>query len=76
MQEEMDLFLKECRKQSDMHDTGIIVDAGWSHPGWWAKECTVIALDDKTNLPIHRAHIRKGVNYTGSSKGTVCVLAS
>lgn len=69
VQEEMDLFLLTCRQKSNIHDTGIVVDAGWSHPGWWARECTVIALDDKTNLPIHRVHIRKGFNYSGSSKG-------
>lgn len=69
VEEEMEHFLHTCRQQSDFHDVGIVVDGGWSHPGWWACECTVIALDDKTNLPIHRVHIRKGFNYKGSSKG-------
>jgi hypothetical protein len=69
VEEEMKEFLAACRKLTDVHDVGIVVDAGWSHPGWWARECTVIALDDKTNLPIHRVHVRKGFNYKGSSKG-------
>lgn len=70
VEQEMEEFLATCRKQSDIHDVGIVVDAGWSHPGWWARECTIIALDDKTNLPIHRVHVRKGFNYKGASKGT------
>jgi len=63
-------FLAECRKMTpnrkDMH---IIIDAGWSHPGWWARECTVIAVDGKMNLPIAIEHVIRGQNYTGSSRG-------
>ena len=67
-------FLAECRKktpnQKDMH---IMIDAGWSHPGWWARECTVIAVDGKTNLPVAMEHIIRGENYKGSSRGSFYV---
>ena len=67
-------FLAECRKKTpnpkDMH---IMIDAGWSHPGWWARECTVIAVDGKTNLPVAMEHIIRGENYKGSSRGSFYV---
>jgi hypothetical protein len=66
-------FLNNCRSQIvDINDVSIIVDAGWSHPGWWARECTVIAIDAKTGLPVDVKHALRGKNYTGSSKGLYC----
>jgi hypothetical protein len=63
-------FIKYCRHMSpDLQDLHVIVDAGWSHPGWWARECTVIAVDAKTGLPIAVKHVIRGLNYKGSSKG-------
>jgi hypothetical protein len=54
----------------DPDDLWIILDTGWSHPGWWANECTVVVVDGKTGLPIAFEHVIKGKNYEGSSKGT------
>lgn len=67
----LESFLKTCQEQSDPADTGIVVDAGWSHRGWTARECTVIALDDKTYLPLSIKNLVKGKNYDPlcSSKG-------
>lgn len=70
VEEVLEDFLKECRnKIIDRNKVKIIIDAGWSHPGWWANECTVIALDASTMLPIAVQHIIRGDNYEGSSKG-------
>jgi hypothetical protein len=64
-------FIAECRKQVvNRHDVYLMVDAGWSHPGWWARECTVIGIDCETGLPIAIFHVVRGQNYEGSSKGT------
>ena len=52
-----------------MGDVSLILDAGWSHPGWWARECTVIAVDAKTGLPFAIKHVLKDRGYTGSSRG-------
>ena len=50
----LEQFLKECRlKTPDRHNVRVIIDAGWSHPGWWARECTVIAIDGQTGLLLH-----------------------
>ena len=66
----LDEFIITVRKQiKDPSNVGIIVDGGWSHPGWWAREHTVIALDDETGLPLGFKHVIKGENYTGSSRG-------
>src|SRR5437764_15010627 len=46
-----------------------MIDAGWSHPDWWARECTVIGVDCGTGLPIAVFHVIRGTNYNGSSKG-------
>ena len=63
-------FIMDCRKQTlDPQDTFVIIDAGWSHPGWWARECSVTAIDGYTGLPIAVYHVIKGKNYDGSSKG-------
>jgi hypothetical protein len=65
-------FLRECRKKTKSEkEVFVIIDAGWSHPGWWARECTVTAIDGYTYLPIAIFHVRKGEkgNYIGSSKG-------
>ncbi len=68
-------FLVECRnKTPDKRDLHLVIDAGWSHPGWWARECTVIAIDGKTGLPIEIVHVLKGRGYTGSSRGTILPL--
>jgi len=64
-------ILRDCWNQTPhKDDMYIMLDAGWSHPGWWAKECTVIALDGKTGLPVEVVHVIKGKNgYNGSSRG-------
>ena len=68
--EESEKFILQCRQITpDKKDIHLIVDAGWSHPGWWARECTVIGIDGKTGLPIGIKHIIKSKNYEGSSKG-------
>jgi hypothetical protein len=63
-------FIKDCRNEIEYpNDVHLIIDAGWSHPGWWARECTVLAIDGKTGLPVGLCHVIKGENYNGSSKG-------
>lgn len=63
-------FLKWTREQiKDKNNVFLVFDAGWSHPGWWARECTVIAVDGHTGLPIFVQHVIRGTNYEGSSKG-------
>jgi hypothetical protein len=65
-----DEFLLQCRlKTTDRHNVRVVIDAGWSHPGWWARECTVIGLDGQTGLPLAVFHVIKDVNFKGSSKG-------
>lgn len=70
-QEVFDEFMASCRNQTaDKQDMHIVIDAGWSHPGWWARECTIVALDGSTGLPIAVKHVQKGSSeYSGSSKG-------
>jgi len=46
----------------------VVIDAGWSHPGYWARECTVIALDGRTGLPLAVQNVLKHRNFDGSSK--------
>ena len=66
----LEQFLKECRlKTPDRHNVRVIIDAGWSHPGWWARECTVIAIDGQTGLPLAFYHVIRDENFSGSSKG-------
>ncbi len=66
----LDHFIMEIRKKLKHNKSvGIIVDGGWSHPGWWAREHTVVALDDVSGLPIGFYHVIKGTNYQGSSRG-------
>lgn len=72
----LDEFIMKVRsKVKDHTKVGIIIDGGWSHPGWWAREHTVIALDDETGLPLGYKHVLKGVNYFGSSRGIHCLVA-
>jgi hypothetical protein len=64
-------FIEECRLLiEDKNDVHVVVDAGWSHPGWWARECTVIGLDGNTGLPIGIINVSKGKHgiFQGSSK--------
>ena len=46
-----------------------MVDAGWSYPGWWARECTVVGVDCETGLPVAIYHVIRDKNYVGSSRG-------
>lgn len=65
-------FIIQCRlKTPTMTDVHVMIDAGWSHPGWWAREATITALDGKTSLPIGIFHVIKGKNgnFSGSSRG-------
>ena len=65
-------FILKCRSTTpNLSDVHIMIDAGWSHPGWWARECTVIALDGKTGLPIGIFHVLKGKNFEGTSRGMI-----
>ena len=69
-------FLKECRsKIEDKNNVRVMIDAGWSHPGWWARECTVIAVDGNTGLPLSIFNVLRDNNFEGSSKGnTICFI--
>jgi hypothetical protein len=68
-------FVADCRKKVvDRNDVCLMVDAGWSHPGWWARECTVIGVDCQTGLPLSIYHVIRNKNYKGSSKGTYFFL--
>ena len=67
-----DDFIFQCRVATpNTLDVNVMIDAGWSHPGWWARECTVTVLDGKTSLPLGVAHVIKGKdgNFQGSSRG-------
>src|SRR5690242_16407181 len=64
-----DFIFKVKQPVKYKQDVSIIVDGAWSHPGWWAKECTVIALDGETGLPLGFKNVIKHHNYEGSSKG-------
>ena len=65
-----DQFLKQCRLATpDRHQVRVVIHAGWSHPGWWARECTVIGLDGRTGLPLSVFHVIRGTNFEGTSKG-------
>jgi hypothetical protein len=69
VKEVTEMFLHECRlKTPDKQAVRVIIDAGWSHPGWWANECTVIGIDGRTGLPLAIYHVIKGINYQGTSK--------
>ena len=68
--EVFDEFIQVCREKiKDKKNLSVILDAGWSHPGWWARECTIICLNQDNGLPIAVKHVKKGENYEGSSKG-------
>src|SRR5690349_6853087 len=57
-------FLMLTRKQiKNKDDVFLVFDAGWSHPGWWARECTVLAVDGNTGLPLFVEHVMRGKNY-------------
>jgi hypothetical protein len=65
----LDRLLLDSRISTpDAQNVHIIIDAGWSHPGWWARECTVIGIDGATGLPLSVKHILKGKGYKGSSR--------
>ncbi len=66
----VDDFIIEVRKKlKNYKSVGVIIDGGWSHPGWWARELTIVALDDLSGLPVGYCHVIKGKNYDGSSRG-------
>jgi hypothetical protein len=70
IQQVTDDFIWKCRLESkNSSDLYVVIDAGWSHPGWWARECTVIATDGETGLPVGISHIQRDVNFEGSFKG-------
>jgi hypothetical protein len=60
-----------CQQSPNLQEVYLILDAGWSHPGWWARECTVLAVDAKTGLPFAVQHVLRDKNYIGSSKGNI-----
>ena len=63
-------FLKDCKKTvKNRSNLKLMIDAGWSHPGWWARECTVIAINQENGLPIAIQHVLQGKNYFGSARG-------
>jgi hypothetical protein len=53
-------------------DIYLMLDAGWSYFGWWARKCTIIAIDGNTGLSIYIQHAIKEKNYIGSSRGNSC----
>src|SRR5258708_4529707 len=69
-QQLLDEFIQQCQMLTpDPNNVHFVIDAGWSHPGWWARECTVIAIDGRTGLPLVVKHVEKGKNgYNRSSK--------
>lgn len=71
VQELADNLIHECRLNTiaKQRHVNIIVDGGWSHPGWWSRECTIFVIHAETGIPLGRKHVIKGVNYTGSSRG-------
>jgi hypothetical protein len=64
----------ECNRTQikNKDDVYLMLDAGWSYSGWWARECTIIAVDGNTELSVYIQHAIKGKNYTGSSRGNSC----
>jgi len=71
-----DEFIIQCKIATpDKSDVHVMIDAGWSHPGWWARECTVIAVDGNTGLPLSIFNVLRDNNFEGSSKGnTICFI--
>lgn len=57
------------------NDLWILLDGGWTHPGWWARECCMYAIDALTGLPIARYYVIKGGNWNGSSKSMEAAAA-
>ena len=69
-----DAFLWDCKLQTPQPDNmRLIIDAGWSHPGWWARECSVIALDGKSGLPVAVHHVIRGKNFISDSSRGKCL---
>ena len=67
----LDGFLEWNRRQiKNKDDIYLILDAEWSHSGWWTKECTIIAVDGNTGLSVYIQHAIRGTNYTESSRGS------
>jgi hypothetical protein len=65
----VDTFIHQCRMQvKDKSNISILLDGGWSHPGWWANECCLYALEAETSLPLARYYVIRGKNFQGSSK--------
>jgi hypothetical protein len=62
-------------KIEDTSDLWILLDGGWTHPGWWARECCMYAIDALTGLPIARYYVIKDENWNGSSKGMEAAAA-
>ena len=60
VQEISDQLIQEVRMSvNDGRSVSVVMDCGWSHPGWWATEATVIALDGQTGLPLGYINIIK-----------------
>lgn len=65
----VDEYILQCRLQvKDKGNVKILLDGGWSHPGWWANECCIYALDADTSLPIARKYVVRNKNFQGTSK--------
>lgn len=67
--------LKIRESISNKNDVWLLLDGGWTHPGWWARECCMYAIDAFSGLPIARKYIIKGTNWTGSSKSMEAAAA-
>jgi hypothetical protein len=67
MQEELCRYGRSCTPHPE--DVWVLIDCGWSHPGHWANESTVVAIDGRTGLPLMIKNLIRGKNYHGSSKG-------
>ena len=62
-------FIMECRLSTpNPNRVRVIIDAGWSHSGWWARKCTVFGIDADTGLLLAVYHVIRGENFQGSSK--------
>ncbi len=52
----------------------IVIDGGWSHPGYWANQCSIYAIEANSGLLIGQVHVQRGINYIGSSKGNSSLI--
>jgi hypothetical protein len=57
------LYNSKRSKINNKNDVWILLDGGWTHPGWWSRECCMYVLNCTTGLPIARKYLMKGKNW-------------